>query len=386
MKGSVSSYETKQGRRWRIRFDRPPGFNADTGEVERRQTTRRGFRTRREAEQALREALAAVDHQRHVEIRKDSLGAYLRGWVKGLAVRETTRAHYQQQIELRIIPHLGGLRLQDLTTEHLNGLYRHLERAGSTKGGPLAAKSVRHVHGTLHTALAAAVKRGHVTRNVAAHATPPRAHRKEMRVWSAEDLRAFVAHVRDDRLAAMWQLLATTGLRRGEALGLQWRDVDLDAATVFVHRNLTVANGRAMVNETKTAHGRRKIALDPATATVLRRHRRHQLEEQLAADVAWEEHDLVFCWFDGRPIHPKQPTRWFREHIHAAGLPAIRLHDVRHTYASIALASGVPITVVSRRLGHASISITLDVYGHCLPADDEAAAATVAAAIFGNPG
>ncbi len=122
-----------------------------------------------------------------------------------------------------------------------------------------------------------------------------------------------------------------------EALGLQWRDVDLDAATVFIHRNLTVANGRAMVNETKTAHGRRKIALDPATVTVLRRHRRHQLEEKLAADVAWEEHDLVFCGFDGRPIHPKQPTRWFREHIHVAGLPAIRLHDVRHTYASIAV-------------------------------------------------
>ncbi len=115
-------------------------------------------------------------------------------------------------------------------------------------------------------------------------------------MWSAEQLRAFVAHVRNDRLAAMWQLLATTGLRRGEALGLQWRDADLDAATVFVHRNLTVANGRAMVNETKTAHGRRKIALDPATVTVLRRHRRHQLEEKLAADVACEEHDLMFCW------------------------------------------------------------------------------------------
>ena len=157
MTGSVSSYETKNGRRWRIRFDRPPRFNADTGDVERRQTTRRGFRTRREAEQALREALAAVDQQRHVDIRKDTLGAYLRGWVERLAVRETTRAHYQQQIELRIIPLLGGLRLQDLTTEDLDGLYRHLERSGSTTGGPLAAKSVRHVHGPLHTAVAAAV-------------------------------------------------------------------------------------------------------------------------------------------------------------------------------------------------------------------------------------
>jgi len=92
----------------------------------------------------------------------------------------------------------------------------------------------------------------------------------------------------------------------------------------------------------------------------------------------------VFCWFDGRPIHPKQPTRWFREHVHAAGLPAIRLHNVRHTYAS--MVSRVPMTVVSRRLGHASISITLDVYGHCRPAEDDAAAATVAAAILGSPG
>lgn len=355
MKGSLSSYETKNGRRWRIRFDRPPGFTAATGEVERRQTTRRGFRTRRDAEQALREALAAVDHQRHVEIRKDTLSAYLRSWVERLAVRETTRAHYQQQIELRIIPQLGGLRLQDLTTEHLDGLHRHLERAGSTKGGPLAAKSVRHVHRALHTALAAAVKRGHVTRNVAAHATPPRAHP------------------------------ATTDLRRGEALGLQWRDVDLDAATVFVHRNLTVANGRAMVNETKTAHGRRKIALDPATLSVLRQHRRHQLEEKLAADVAWEEHDLVFCWFDGGPIHPKQPTRRFREHVHAAGLPAIRLnHDVRTPTRASGLAAGVPAKVVSERLGRANIAITLDIYTHALPAMDAEAADTVARAIFGG--
>lgn len=384
MKGSVSSYETKNGRRWRIRFDQPPTFDPATGRSERRQTTRRGFRTKREADQALREAIAGVEQQRHVGVRKDTLGAYLRAWVDGAAVRETTRAHYRQQIELRIVPTIGGLRLQDLRAEDLDRLYRHLEQAGSTEGGPLSPKSVRHVHTTLHTALADAVKRGHVVRNVAGLATPPRVKRREMRVWSAEQLRTFLGHAAGDRLSALWLLFATTGLRRGEALGLRWRDVDLDAGTIFVHRNLTVAYGRTMINETKTAHGRRKLALDPVTVAGLRRHRTNQLEERVAADVAWQEHDLVFCWQDGRPPHPQQPTRWFAEHIADADLPHLRLHDIRHTYASIALASGVPITVVSRRLGHASISITLDVYGHCLPADDEAAAATVAAAILGR--
>jgi integrase len=361
----------------------PADIRPATGRSERRQTTRRGFRTKREADQALREAIAGVEQQRHVGVRKDTLGAYLRAWVDGAAVRETTRAHYRQQIELRIVPIIGGLRLQDLRAEDLDRLYRHLEQAGSTEGRPLSPKSVRHVHTTLHTALADAVKRGHVVRNVAGLATPPRVKRREMRVWSAEQLRTFLGHVAGDRLSALWLLFATTRLRRGEALGLRWQDVDLDAGTIFVHRNLTVAYGRTMINETKTAHGRRKLALDPATVAGLRRHRTNQLEERVAADIAWQEHDLVFCWQDGRPLHPQQPTRWFAEHIADADLPHLRLHDIRHTYAS-SLASGVPITVVSRRLGHASISITLDVYGHCLPADDEAAAATVAAAILGR--
>jgi integrase len=235
----------------------------------------------------------------------------------------------------------------------------------------------------LRKALGDAKRRGYVVRNVAEDATPPRLRQTELRVWSAGQLRAFLEHVSEDRLYALWLLYATTGLRRGEALGLRWEDVDLDAGTVLVRRNLTLVNGRTVVQETKTKHGRRKVALDPATVAALRRHRVRQLEDQLVAAGAWEGGDLVFCWEDGRELHPARVSRWFTEHAAAAGLPAIRLHDVRHAFATVALSNGVPITVVSRRLGHATVSITLDVYSHVLPTDDGAAAVKVAGIILG---
>jgi integrase len=380
----VYKYDTKAGPRWRIVYDGPAVFDPETGEVKRRQRQRRGFTREKDAKRALREALTAVDERRHVDHRDDTLGAYLLAWLDGLTVRETTAASYEQQIRLRIIPYLGGLRLQEVTTEDLDKLYRRLERTGSTKGGPLAPKSVRKVHEVLSRSLGDAVKRGYVVRSVAADATPPRPRRRELTVWSAEQLRAFLAHVAGDRLYALWLLLATTGLRRGEALGLRWEDVDLDGGTIFVHRQRTIAKGRVVVHEVKTGHSRRRIALDPETVAALRRHRVRQLEERLAANVAWQDTGAVFVQLDGRELHPKVVSNWFTAHVKASGLPTIRPHDVRHSYATIALTGGVPITVVSRRLGHASVSITLDVYSHVLPTDDTEAAAKVAELILGG--
>ena len=379
----VYKYSTKAGDRWRIVYDGPPVFDRETGQVRRRQRQRRGFTRERDAKRALRDSLASVDEQRHVDHREETLGAFLLAWLDGLTVRDTTAASYEQQVRLRIVPHLGGLRLQEVTTEHLDGLYRHLERAGSVNGGPLAPKSVRKVHEVLSRALGDAKRRGYVVRNVAEDASPPPARRREMQVWTAQQLRAFLSHVADDRLHALWLLYATTGLRRGEALGLLWDDLDLAAGTILVQRNRTLSSGKVVVHETKTDHGRRKIALDAATVAALRRHRRRQLEERLAADVAWHETGAVFVRPDGRQLHPfNDVSARFSAHVGTSGLPRIRLHDVRHAYATIALSNGVPITVVSRRLGHASVSITLDVYSHCMPTDDGEAAARVAGLIL----
>lgn len=379
MRGSISVYQTRHGKRWAIVYDGPPKADG-----KRRQVFKRGFKTRRDAEGELRRKLVAVEDQVHVDASKITLGDYLRRWLKGLQCKATTADRYRQSAVKHVIPRIGHVRLQSLTADDLDACYRQLEEGGRRDGGPLSAKSVRHAHTMLSKALGDAVRRGHVVRNVASDARPPRLERREMKVWAAGQLRAFLAHVNGDRLYAMWLLLATTGMRRGEVLGLQWDSVDLDVGRLAIVRAITKADGKAVVSEPKTVRGRRVIALDPATVAALRAHRARQLAERLVAGGAWQDSQLVFCWPDGTALDPQLPTKWFKRHTRDAGLPAIRLHDLRHTWATVALVRGVPAKVVSERLGHASVAITLDVYSHVLPALDEQAAATVADAILGD--
>ena len=170
-----------------------------------------------------------------------------------------------------------------------------------------------------------------------------------------------------------------TGMRRGELLGLRWRDADLEASRVSDRAD---ARRQARALEPKTDKGRRNVALDPATVTALRDHRKSQLEERLAWGTAYEdEHDLVFCREDGSPTWPQSLSRSFERHAKQAGLPAIRFHDLRHTHATLALAAGVHPKVVSERLGHASVAITLDTYSHAIPAMQEDAAVRIAALV-----
>ncbi len=199
-----------------------------------------------------------------------------------------------------------------------------------------------------------------------------------MRTWSAEQLRAFLEHVADDRLSAAWRLSATTGLRRGEVLGLRWRDVDLDARRCSIVRSLVTSKGAPRFEEPKTRSGRRSVALDPQTVTALRVHRRRQAAERLAWDAAYTDHGLVFCREDGTPIWPRSFSRMFDNHVTDAEVARIRLHDLRHTHATLALAAGVHPKVVSERLGHSTVGITLDIYSHAIPAMQEEAAALVA--------
>lgn len=380
MRGRVESYETKtDGRRWSIRYDIPP--HPDSGR--RRQRRQRGFATKDDAERALRKALGALDDGLHVDPSQMTVATYLRTWLAGTQVRPTTAARYRQSVERHIIPEVGGIRLQQLTVEDLDAAYQSLISGGGVDGAPLSPKTVRNAHGVVRTALRDALRRGHVVRNVAEHARLPRLERPEMKVWTAAQVGRFLDHVQSNRFHAMWTLYVTTGMRRGEVIGLRWSDLELEAARLVVQRSLTVAAGRMVWSEPKTARGRRVIALDAATVSALRRHRTAQAEEKLAAGPAWQDDDLVFCWPDGSAIQPQLPTKWIREHAEAAGLPKIRLHDLRHTWATLALGAGVPAKVVSERLGHANVSITLDVYTHVSPALDQDAADTVAAAIFG---
>jgi integrase len=342
-----------------------------------------GYRTKKDAQQAQDELLAALGRGAYVEPSKRTMGAFLReDWLPGLRaqVRPSTWAEHRSKVEVHLVPALGHVPLQRLTPGHLNTIYADLLERG------LSARTVLHVHATIRRALADATRWGLVPRNVALLASPPRPARTELQVWTAADLRSFLAFVEDDRLYALWLLAASTGMRRGELLGLQWPDVDLGRARVGVRRSLVCVGHQVVVSEPKTAKGRRSVALDPATVAGLKAWRRHQTAERLAWGPAWTDAGLVFTREDGRPLHPREVTRAFTRHVLAAELPMIRLHDLRHTHATLALAAGVHPKIVQERLGHANIAITLDTYSHAVPALEEQAARTVAALVFGGGG
>ena len=359
MRGTVDSYSTKSGKRWRIRWDLPP--DSETGE--RRRGQRRGFATKREASQALREELRRVDRGSYVAPDQLTVKEWFEDeWLPSRKPQDgaapghrgqlalSTWSQYRTYVSAYIVPHIGHLPLQQLSATDLDRLYDLLERSGGRSGAGLAAKTLANTHGLVHKALVDAVKRGRVARNVANQVEPPKAERTIMRWWSVEELRRFVQHVEDDRIYAAWLLFATTGMRRGEVAGLAWEDVDLDVGTLTVRWQLGLVDGQPTFKlRPKSRAGRRTMALDPTTVEALRDHRRRQVEHRLAAGEAWEttatDHlgtsrtGLVFRWEDGSLINPDRFTRWFKAHCEEAGLPVIRLHDVRHSYASAGLAN-----------------------------------------------
>jgi integrase len=282
-------------------------------------------------------------------------------------------------------PHLGSVRLQALTPAQLNRFYATLLDKGGRTGKGLSGKTVKNTHVMIHRAFRDAVRWGRVTRNVAELADPPKTRRPEMKTWTAHDLRTFLEHVRPHRFYAAWLVAGTTGLRRGEILGLHWRDVDLDAARLSVRAALVMVDNSPTWSEPKTAKGRRSVPLPAETVAALRAHRAHQLKERLALGTGYQDEDLVFCREDGMTFHPDTFERTFDRLAAQAGLPPIRLHDLRHTFATLALSAGVHPKVVSEILGHANISITLDTYSHAIPAMQEEAATRIAA-LFLGPG
>jgi len=280
------------------------------------------------------------------------------------------------------------VKLQKLSGSQVNALYAKLAETGKKDANTgLSPMTIHHVHACLHKACKDAVRWGHISRNPLDAADPPRKKgdgTREMRTWTKEQLKAFLEAVADDRLSALWYTIAFTGMRRGEALGLRWRDVDLENSRLSVRRALIPINREVVVSEPKTAKGRRVVALDPSTIEVLKAQAARQLNEQDEWDEAWIDSGLVFTAENGGPLDPESISRYWRQAVKKSMLPPIRLHDLRHTHATLALQAGIHPKVVSERLGHATVSITLDTYSHAIPAMQEEAAALIAGLVFGQ--
>jgi integrase len=354
---------------------------------ERRRQTRAGFSTRKECLAEMNKLLVSVEERSYQAPSKATLREYLvKEWLPAIkaTIRPSTYYSYTQHVECHICPHIGSVKLQQLSGSQVNRLYATLAESGGKNGKPLSPRTIHHVHSCLHKACKDAVRWGLISRNPREAAEPPKTNGsgKEMKTWSAEQLGAFLMSVRDDRLYPLWHLVAMTGMRRGEALGLRWSDVDLENGRLSVRRALIPTNRDVVVSEPKTAKGRRVIALDPATVEVLKSQAARQLAEQREWGEAWSETGHVFTKENGEALDPETITRWFRIAVKKAMLPHVRLHDLRHTHATLALQAGIHPKVVSERLGHATVSITLDTYSHAIPAMQEEAAERIAGLVF----
>jgi integrase len=383
--GGAFAYQTKAGERWawKTTLTSPDGT--------RKQVMKRGFPTKKAALADLRDALAASGKTGYAEPSKQLLADYLSTWLGGLRLAPSTVASYRKNIRLHATPYIGAVPLASLTATRLDQLYRQLEhdgRADHRAGEGLSARTVRYVHTILSSALRDAVDQGLIPANPASRAHPPtakQAQSPEMHPWSAAELAAFLAwSAEHSELHAAWWTLAFTGMRRGELLGLRWRDVDLDAATITVRRSAGLirnAGEGAAVTEGPTKTGKpRVVDLDPGTVTVLRdwKRERGSLALILAAPGA-----LVFGDINGGHRNPEHFSRTWGQTVARAirdgiDVPETRLHDLRHGHATVLLQAGEPVHVVSQRLGHASVVVTLTVYAHVLPGDQRRAASRFA--------
>jgi integrase len=356
---------------------------------ERRRETKAGFATQKECQAAMNKLLVAVEQQNYSAPTKASVREYLtKEWLPAVkaTIRPSTFNSYVQHVECHIAPHIGSLKLAKLTGSQVNALYAQLAETGRKDGKTgLSPMTIHHVHSCLHKACRAAVRWGHISRNPLDAADPPRKKgesAREMHTWTKEQLKAFLTAMQHERLSPLWHTIAMTGMRRGEAIGLRWSDVDLENGRLSVRRALVPTNREVVVSEPKTVKGRRVIAVDPGTVEVLKGQAARQLEEQNEWDELWIESGLVFTAKNGAALDPESVTRYFRRAVKVSLLPSIRLHDLRHTHATLALQAGIHPKVVSERLGHATVSITLDTYSHAIPAMQEEAAAPIAGLVF----
>ena len=372
----------RRGQTWTYVVDVGPD-----GSGRRRQKSKGGFDTKKQAQAALNDAINRLHQGTYVEASTTTVEQFFRNtWlptVKG-TIRPTTYSSYEMHVRCYLVPAFGSLHLQKLTPALINVFYGEL-RGGWNDRPVLSASTVRRIHATFHRALRDAVRWQVIPHNPAAAADPPRAARPEINVWTPDQLRVFlrVMTTHDDYI--LWLFYILTGVRRGEALALRWSDVDLNEATATIRRSLVPVDHRLVFGEPKTERGRRRIGLDSHLVGALTAHRQVQSENHLRTRADDDNADLVFARLDGTPLRPEQVSRRFSKAVGTTGLPQIRLHDLRHLHATLALAAGVPARVVADRLGHSTTAVTTDTYQHVLPDMNHDAARRVAEIVLADP-
>lgn len=327
--------------------------------------------TKKDAEKRLGELLHQIDNGTFLKPGKTTLGEFLDRWIKDYQPNLSPRGfeRYEGIIRKRLIPSLGGIALTQLRPEHIQRHYTARLKDG------LSAKTVNFDHSVLHVALQTALEWGLIARNPADAVNPPRVHRKDMQIWGSDEINRFLDAAKNSPYYQFYYLALYTGMRRSELLALRWQDIDFLYCQIYVSRGVhRLRDGSYIFTEPKSEKSRRTIALSPSVILMLTEYQEKREKEHEMLGIPLSDNDLVFHRLDGRPLRPNTVTHAWNVLAARAGIKVIRLHDARHSHASMMLKDGIHPKIVQERLGHSSIGMTLDTYSHVAPGLQQAAA------------
>jgi len=364
---------------YRLKYDAKPDASG------RRQTRYVTFRgSKADAKKELTRLLHQIDGGTDVAPSKLSFGQWAEHWSTNIAPSRAGKKachRYSEIIRLHLNPAIGELPVQKLNGEHIDRLFRDLRRHD---GKPMASATKMHIRKTLSSILSSAVRGKKIGASPMTKAQAlPRARRVDVRILDDADLARLCRFLRDRQSSLYVPVLVAgaTGMRRGELLGLRWRDCNLDAGTIEIKQVIEVAKDELRFKEPKTDRSKRTITVGDRLIKELRAHRRKQAERRMALGLGKDENDLVFTDDNGGPFNPTAFTVAFTRAVAAARLPHVRFHSLRHKHLTDLLRNGLPVHVVSARAGHSSPVVTLSVYAHVMPDDDGRAAALVDATL-----
>jgi len=346
-----------------------------------KQIKRRGFKRKDDAIKAMNELEASINSGTYVETSKLLYKDYLHQWLedKQTKVKPQTIKTYSWIVNKHIIPYLGNIELSKLNPMVIQQLYNRL-----TKEKSLSDENIQKVHTMINDSLKKAERWGYINKNHASLVDRPKATKKEVQVWTVDEVKRFLNHLEGNRYSIAFLLALTTGMRQGEILGLRWKDVDFENGCIRITQTLS-ADGKEILPYTKTKSGSRVIDLDDDTLSRLKKHRLQIRQEKLQAGAGiYKDMDLVICSEIGTPTNKSNLRRVYDRTIHKANVPKIRFHDMRHTHATLLLLQGENPKIVSERLGHADVRITLDTYSHLLPSMQKETAKKLGKLLFSD--
>ncbi len=362
MKGSVK----KRGNAYRYIVD--IGRDPLTGK--RKQLTKGGFKRKKDAEAALNEVLNEVHTQGYVVPSQEVFSSFIENWFTThleKRIKETTASNAKSLIDKHLIREnpFGDKPLSKITTEDIDAFYNLKIDEG------YSSSYIRKMHQTLNQAFNQAVKWKRIKYNPVTDADPPAVKKEEMKIWSYNEINAFLEHCKGERHYLTFFLAIYTGMRRGEILGLNWSDIDFANKTIRIQRSLAYIPKKGYVlTSTKTLKSKRIVPISDMVVNELIKYRAQQeiWKEQLGE--LYQDEDFVICTETGSKQDPRNVLRALKRLITSSKVTSIRFHDFRHTHASILISSGVDVVKVSKRLGHANAKITLETYAHLVPNED----------------